>query len=106
MRRHLIAFLVPLALAACSGGGKDKIADKVEDNANNRAEAMDEAADTMTNALQANAVEQQANIVRSAGHDRAEAIRESDLPADKLTENQKNAIVAGKGVGTPAPSRR
>lgn len=111
MRRALIIIALPLALAACGGGAKEQIADKVEDNADNRAKALDQAADTMTNALQANAVEQQANIVRSAGHDRADAIRKSDLPADKLTDNQKNAIVAGKSatgkpVGTPPPPAR
>ena len=102
--------MVPMILlAGCGsggGGGRDRIADKVEDNAENRAEAMDAAADTMTNALGANAVEQQANLVRAEGKDRADAIRNSQLDASALTSEQKNAIVAGKTVGTATPARR
>jgi hypothetical protein len=92
-------------LAAC-GSGKDKIAERVEDNADNRAAAMEQASESMTNALQANATQQQANIVRSAGEERAEAIRKSDLDANALTAQQKNALVAGRPVGTPTPKSR
>jgi len=94
-----------LLLAAC-GSGKDKIAERVEENADNRAAAMERASESMTNALAANAVEQQANIVRSAGEERAEAIRKSDLDANALTAQQKNALVAGRPVGTPTPNPR
>jgi hypothetical protein len=89
-----------LLLGACSGGGKDRMADRVEDNAENRAAAMDRASETMTNALRANAMQQQANIVRSAGEDRAQAIRDSDLDAGALTQQQRNAIVPGRSTGT------
>lgn len=101
-----IAIGAALLLAACGGGGKDRIADRVEENAEERAAAMDAASETMTNALRANAVQQQANIVRSAGEDRAQAIRDSDLDASLLTRDQKNAIVAGNTTGTQAPPRR
>ncbi|MBA2918418.1 hypothetical protein GON01_05460 [Sphingomonas sp. MAH-20] len=95
-----------LLLAACGGSGKDRIAQRVEDDAENRAAAMEQASETMTNALRANATQQQANIVRSAGEDRAEAIRESDLDAGALTQQQKNAIVAGRSTGTQTPRPR
>lgn len=104
MRQLAIAALATALLAGCSG--KDQIADRVEDRAENRAEAMDEAADTMTNALQANAVEQQADTVRSAGKERAEAIRDSQLDASELSKEQKNTLVEGNSVGTPARPRR
>ncbi|GAO39094.1 hypothetical protein SCH01S_25_00740 [Sphingomonas changbaiensis NBRC 104936] len=100
---RLSALLISLALlGACSSSGRDKIADKVEDNADNRAAAMDQASDEMTNALRADAVQQQANIVRSAGEDRAQAIRDSDLDANALTREQKNALIAGRPTGTQA----
>jgi hypothetical protein len=95
-----------MLLTACNGSGKDRIADRVEENAEDRAAAMDAASETMTNALRANATQQQANIVRSAGEDRAQAIRDSDLDASLLTKEQKNAIVAGNTTGTQAPPRR
>ena len=96
--RQLICAALGAALMAGCGSGKEKIADRVEDNADRRAAAMEEASESMTNALQQNAVEQQAKIVRSAGEDRAEAIRDSDLEADMLTKQQKNALVEGKKV--------
>lgn len=103
---RLAMALLPLALlGACQS--KNTIADKVEKNADRRAEAMEQASESMTNALQRNAVEQQAEIVRSAGKERAEAIRDSDLKAGALTKDQRNAIVAGKGIpGTQAPNAR
>lgn len=107
MRRYVALVLVAMLIAGCgSGGGKGRIADQVEDDAENRAAAMDEAAATMTNALKANAVEQQADIVRSAGKERADAIRNSQLDASQLTGTQKNALIAGNSVGTPNAPRR
>ena len=97
--RSLVAGAVLMLLAAC-GSGKDKIAERVEDNADNRAAAMEQASRSMTNALQANAVEQEANIVRSAGEQRAEAIHSSDLDASTLTPAQKNALIEGRSTGT------
>jgi hypothetical protein len=103
--RGLVLGALIAGLAACSSG-KDKIAERVEENADNRAQAMEQASQSMTNALAANAAQQQANIVRSAGEERAEAIRNSDLDADVLTDSQKNALVAGKPVGTPTHNPR
>jgi hypothetical protein len=100
--RDLIAPLALAALAGCSE--KNDVADKVEARAENRAEAMEEAAESMTNALQQNIVEQQADLVRQAGEERAEAIRGSELNPDQLTPEQRNALI--KGEGTPAPARR
>jgi hypothetical protein len=104
MRQLLSLPLGAALLAGCSG--KDRIADKVEDQAENRAEVMDEAAEAMTNALQANAAEQQAETVRQAGKERAEAIRDSQLDAGDLSNAQKNALVKGDSAGTPARETR
>ena len=105
MVRLATPLLTLALLGACNN--KNTIADKVEKNADRHAEAMEQASQSMTNALERNAVEQQAEIVRSAGKERADAIRESDLKATALTKDQQNAIVAGKTVGgTPAPHAR
>lgn len=95
MRKMIQAGLALMLLSAC-GSGKDKIADRVEENADRRADAMEAASDSMTNALQQNVTEQQANLVRDAGKERADAIRESDLRADQLSSQQKNALVKGE----------
>lgn len=87
-----------LLLAGCSD--KNAIADKVEKNADRRAAVMEQASEAMTNALQRDAARQQADIVRSAGKDRAKAIRESDLKAGSLTNAQQKALIAGKMVPT------
>lgn len=96
MIRFAVMALPIVLLAACSS--KNAIADKVETNADKRAAAMERASESMTNALQRNAVEQQADVVRSAGKERAEAIRDSDLKAGALNKDQQNALVAGKTV--------
>jgi len=100
---RLTALLLTAMLAACSE--KNEIAEKVEQRADNRAEAMERAAESMTNALQQNIVEQQAETVRQAGEERAEAIRQSELEADALSKAQKAELIKGD-EGTPAPVRR
>ena len=96
-RNMLAVFLSATALTGCGdAGGKDAIADKVEENADNRAEAMEAASESMDNALQQDITEQQANMVRAAGEERAEAIRNSQLDEDLLSNEQKNALVEGR----------
>ena len=92
MRATGIALI--LALAGCSG--KDDIADQVEERAERRAEAIEKAGRAMENALQENLTGQQADTKRQAGRERAEAIRESDLDADQLTSEQRNALIGAK----------
>lgn len=104
MRPFFPAALGLALLAGCNR--KDDIADRVEEHAEDRAEALDAAAASMTNALAANGLEQQARLTRRAGEERAEAIRRSDLDAGKLTGEQQNALVEGKSVGTPAAQGR
>jgi uncharacterized protein YbjQ (UPF0145 family) len=105
--RHLFpAALILIALSACGNGGdKDQIADRIEKNADNRADSMEQASEAMTNALQQNVTEQQADMVRQAGEERADAIRNSQLDADQLSEQQKKELIRGK-TGTAAPGPR
>jgi hypothetical protein len=102
MRLEIAALALAL-LGACNE--KEEIAEKVEERADKRADAMEEAGRSMTNALQQNVVEQQARTVREAGQERAEAIRESELNADALTDAQKKRLVAGD-QGTPTKNTR
>ncbi|HEV2567836.1 hypothetical protein [Sphingomonas sp.] len=101
--RRTIAILALALGSACSE--KEEIAEQVEERADSRADAMEEAGRSMTNALQQNVVEQQARTVREAGEERAEAIRESELDPNALTDAQKNRLVAGD-PGTPVKNAR
>lgn len=103
MFRQSGPLLASALLTACSG--KNDISEQVEARADNRAEAMEAAAETMTNALQRNIVEQQADTVRQAGEERAEAIRKSQLDSNALDAAQKERLIKG-GEGTPAPAAR
>ena len=101
--RMPIAALILALLGACSE--KNAIAERVEERADKRADAMEEASRSMTNALQQNGAEQQAQTVREAGEERAEAIRESDLKAKDLSEAEKKRLIRG-GDGTGAKASR
>lgn len=103
--RQLICAALGAALLAGCGSGKDEIADRVEDNADKRAAALEKASERMSNALQANAVEQQAETVRAAGEERADAIRRSDLEPGALSDSQKNALIEGNTGTAAAPPR-
>jgi len=99
-----IQALIPMALlAGC--GGSNNISEQVEERADNRAEAMEAAAETMTNALQQNVVREQAKTVRQAGEERAEAIRASDVDTRALSNEQKARLITGD-EGTPGPPTR
>jgi hypothetical protein len=88
---RLAVMAVTLPLVACSETGN--VAERVEDRADARAEALENAGAAMEDALARNVTEQQANTIRQAGEERAEAIRESGLDADKLSDEQQNALV-------------
>jgi hypothetical protein len=94
--RGLTVLGVFILLAGCGGEGRDRIAERVEENADNRAAAMEAASRSMTDALQQNIAEQQAEAVRQAGEERADAIRNSQLEAEALTPEQRNELIAGE----------
>ncbi len=95
--RLLVAALILASLAACNE--KNDIAERVEQRADSRADAMEDASRSMTNAVQQNGAEQQAQTVREAGEERAEAIRTSDLNANDLSEAEKKELIKG-GIET------
>lgn len=76
----MVLFVAPLA--ACGGNGDDKLAERVEDHAENRADALEERADQ----------------IRDTGEQRADAIDAADLNAEAMSAEQKNAIVANEAA--------
>lgn len=64
-----------LALAACNQSGRDETAETVEENAEARAENIEEAAEDAPNeAVEAN-LENRADLVRNLGEESADAVR-------------------------------
>ncbi|GGB31753.1 hypothetical protein GCM10011380_21370 [Sphingomonas metalli] len=89
MKRVLIGLcVVPLALsvAACGGAGDDKLAKNVENAYDNRADAMEQAADNL---------EDQAKQVRKSGEQQADAIDDADVNAQAMSDEQKAALANG-----------
>lgn len=83
----MVLFIAPLA--ACGGNGDDKLAERVEDQAENRADALQQRADTL---------DERADQVRDTGEQRADAIDAADLNAHAMSAEQRNAIVANEAA--------
>jgi ABC-type glycerol-3-phosphate transport system substrate-binding protein len=81
-----------LALAACGGDGDDALGEQAQENMENKADAMDAAAENMAGPA-GEQMEQNAEAVREAGDRKEEAIDNTDVDTDELTAGQKNAIV-------------
>jgi len=74
------------ALAACGGKGDDKLGSEVEKSYDNRADAMEQAADNLKD---------QAKEIRKSGEQQADAIDDADVNAQAMTEEQKAALKNG-----------
>lgn len=81
-----------LMLAACGGDGDDALGERAEDQAEAKAENMYDAADNIGGPA-GERLEEKAEAVEAQGERREEAIDNSDVDTDELTEAQKNAIV-------------
>jgi len=77
--------LVPLA--GCNKNGDEKLADRVENAADNRADALDK---------QAEVLKDRADQVRENGEDRSNAIDAADVNARAMTQAERDAIVANQ----------
>ena len=75
-----------LALAACGGKGDDTAGDNVEQAYDNQADAMDAAADNMTNDAASDALENKADATREVGSAKEEAIDDADVNATNATK--------------------
>jgi predicted small lipoprotein YifL len=70
-----------LSLGACGGKGDDKAAEEVEQAFENKAEALDRAAENASGAAEEK-LEDQAEIYRRTGEAAAEAVDDVDLDAE------------------------
>lgn len=73
-----------LALAACGGQGDDSLAENVQENMENAADAIDAMADNTSNAAVADTLENQADALREEGEKAEEAIDDSDVNAAQV----------------------
>ena len=95
MRKIWIGALAPaLLLAACGGKGDDTLGEQAQEAMENRADAMDAAADNMTGPA-ADMMEANAEATRDAGKAKEEAIDDADINADAMTPAEKNAVING-----------
>lgn len=81
-----------LALSACGGDGDDALGQQAEENMENKAENLEAMADNATTDAQEQALEAQAEAVEDMGDKKEEAIDNTDVDADELSESQKNAM--------------
>jgi hypothetical protein len=73
-----------LSLSACGGKGDDKLGSEVEKSYDNRADAMEQAADNLKD-----------QEIRKSGEQQADAIDDADVNAQAMTEEQKAALKNG-----------
>ena len=72
-----------IALAGCGGQGDDALGENVQENMENAADALDEAADNAAG-NEAATLENQADALRNAGDNAEEAIDEADVNAQNV----------------------
>jgi hypothetical protein len=88
----IIVFAVALAalpLAACGKSPSDKLADRVENAAGMRADALENQADML---------DAQAKQVRKAGEQRSDAIDAANRNVAAMSQEQRDAIVANEAA--------
>jgi regulator of protease activity HflC (stomatin/prohibitin superfamily) len=93
--------ILSLALAAC-GGGKDALADRVEQKADARAEALEAQGRNLSDPRQRDIAAGRAQTIRAAGRDQAQAIRQAPLKTDQLSDKEKQRILDAR---VPEPAR-
>ncbi len=79
------AALILLPLAACNERPADKLADRVEDAGDARADALENEAEMLEN---------RADAVRDNADDRSDAIEAADRDVSQLSGERRDAIVA------------
>ena len=79
-----------LMLGACGGNADDVAADNIETMTENRADALEDQADTTANGQVEDALEDQADNVRDMGEDAAEQADDNDDA--RVEQNVANAM--------------
>lgn len=92
----LVALAAVLPLAACNKSPSDKLADRVENAADNRADAMESNADALRN--QAARLDDRADKARDTGDSRSDAIEAADMNVAGMSQERRDAIVANEAA--------
>ena len=92
----LAALAAILPLAACNKSPSDKLADRVENAAGNRADAMEANADVLRN--QAARLDDRADKARDTGESRSDAIEAADMNVAGMSQERRDAIVANEAA--------
>lgn len=92
----LVALTAALALTACIESPSDKLADRVENAADSRADALEANADVLRN--QAARLDNRAETVRGTGESRSDAIEAADMNVAAMSQEQRDAIVANQAA--------
>ncbi len=95
-RTMLVLAAMAVPLAACGGKGDDRLADRVEDAADNRADALEMQSDRLES--QAEALDERAEQVRKTGERRADAIDAADPNAKAMSGDRKDMIAANEAA--------
>ena len=98
MKTVIAAFVVAaiLPLAACNKSPSDKLADRVENAADTRADAMQADADVLRN--QAAMLDNRADKARDTAESRSDAIQAADMNVAGMSQEQRDAIVANQAA--------
>ncbi len=91
-----LAVVAILPLAACNNSPSDKLADRVENAADTRADAMEANADVLRN--QAAQLDNRADKARDTGESRSDAIQAADMNVAGMSQEQRDAIVANQAA--------
>ncbi len=92
MKRCLMTIAAAAAISACGGQSDDGLGDNAADAAEAHADNLEASAENVGGAQGEN-LEQQADAVEDRGEAKEEQIDESDVKADELTPEQRNALV-------------
>lgn len=83
-----------LTLTACGGKGDDKLGEQAQEAAENKADKMDAMADNMSGTAE-DLMQANADATREAGDAREQAIDDSDVNAQALSEAKRSKVVNG-----------
>lgn len=95
-RSAILLAATVLSLAACNKSPSDKLAGRVENAADNRADAMEANADALRN--QAAMLDNRADKARDTGESRADAIKAADMNVAAMSQERRDAIVANQAA--------
>ena len=96
MRIAIVLAAAIVTLAGCNNSPSDKLADRVEGAADNRADALENRSDMLE--AQADALDQRADQVRDTGDSRADAIGAADQNVAGMSQQRRDAIVANQAA--------